>query len=70
MKRLATILAFLVIFLPATGIAAVYAFTSPSHPVQAFIIAVIASSIGSLAGQHAARATSKRYDQRLSFRLA
>ncbi|MHC1767408.1 MAG: hypothetical protein AB9869_24540 [Verrucomicrobiia bacterium] len=70
MKALASILAFSVIFISATGIAAIYAFTSPSHPVQAFIIAVIASSVGSLAGQHAARATSKQYDQRVSFRMA
>ncbi len=74
MKTFASILAFLVFFIPATGLGMLFAFElwhsdktekdPNSYPVAAVIVAVICVCVGTLAGRYSARATSKRYAQR------
>ena len=72
MKTFASILAFLVFFVPATGLGVLFAIGlweksakySNSHPVAAVIVGVVCACIGILAGRHSARATCRRYDQR------
>jgi len=69
-KTFASILAFLVIFIPVAGIGVLFAIDLweggikwPSNPVAAIVVGVVSISFGVLCGYYVARATSRRYDR-------